>query len=129
MSDKTENTDVMQDKIDKFDSLPKVAKYMTLSQAEVMHEIHKANSEILKSCYKEGQGLTVECIIGDIAILKRHKDEYYGFCLKTEKGWRQDANVAKSLDAILLIALGVKHDGSNSHFGYYASKMLGMTFV
>jgi hypothetical protein len=126
--EKQKPVDTLQERIDKFEALPKMTKAMVLGQAEAMRAIYDEHREILNSCYKQGKGLSVETKIGDnIAILK-NRDGYYGFCLKEEKGWRQNANIAKNLDAIVLIALGEKYGkGGNSQFAYFATRMLNMS--
>jgi hypothetical protein len=117
-----------------YDNLRDYEKLTILGQANHTQECRAIENGVLEAIDNRDRGSHgVVAIINDIAILyygHGFVDAHYTVCIQNciESGtiWKHIHFYYNSIDEALLGALGYKHDGSNSQFSLYASKMLGI---
>jgi hypothetical protein len=91
---------------------------------------HPEEDAILKAA--NGNPRNRHNLIGEalgIAIVEEVKptfeDAPFTYVLKNEKGeWRRSGAYTNSAESAMLFGIGHKAEGSNSKFGYFATKML-----
>jgi hypothetical protein len=121
-----ELSDTIDKEVSEFNEKTRMAQYRILNDAKRERETVALHDTIMHNVTRHSHYYVVGVVNGIAVVESRDTEHPYSVITLDGDGWYPKPNVFRTFDEALLHGLGVKHEGINTQFHTYASKMLGI---